>query len=124
MKTEQQKRFEDLIMQLLEYVPYVQSRKEMLEDFKESSEIYYEIFCEQIYQLLEVPEHGSLLIDERGFPHPKDEACKKHHMYLEVLSEKDFDVDADDIIVYINEALNHLEEQIYVIRHGVKSAIH
>ena len=123
MKTEQQKRFEDLIMQLLEYVPYVQSRKEMLEDFKESSDIYYEIFCEQVYQLLEVPEHGSLLIDERGFSHSKDETFKKHHMYLEVLSEKDFDIDADDIIVYINEALNHLEEQIYVIQHGVK-AIH
>lgn len=122
MKTEQQEKFEELIMQLLNYVPCKNCRAAILEDFEEYCDLYYEVFCDNVFQMIQNPDSSTqeLLIDELGHIHQNEELQGNHHMYLKVLTEKDFTMPADDIIVYINKALEHLEEQVRVIRYSVK----
>lgn len=120
MKTPQQQKFEELIGSIIESHAYVIDRKGILQDFMEDSDLYYELFCDKVFQFLEAKKQGILVVDERGLVHNNSSLRMEHHIYFEILSDKDIDRVSSDIIDYINLALDHLEHQVVAIYRSVK----
>lgn len=116
MKTPQQKKFEKLITNIILCEPFINSRAGVLEDFRLESEHYYDIFCDKVFEIACVKHQGVLLIDERGQTYCGKCPNTPHHVFFQILSEDDLKTDADDIIVYIELALKHLEEQLSKIQ--------
>ncbi|MBQ8039188.1 MAG: hypothetical protein IJ274_04865, partial [Lachnospiraceae bacterium] len=56
------------------------------------------------------------MIDERGLSYAEERPKPEHHVYFCVLSDEDLKTEADDIIVYIELALQHLEDQLNKIQ--------
>jgi len=119
MKTPQQKKFEKLITAIILCEPFVHSRAGVLEDFKSDCERYYDIFCDKVFEVAWLKHQGALMIDERGLAYAEECPNTPHHIYFRILSDEDLKIEADDIIVYIDLALEHLEEQLVKIQKSI-----
>lgn len=110
MKTPQEIKFQNLIIKIIEYKNEnsFEQRYQSLKEFYENEKTYYEIFCDYVYHFSVSTASESVVIDPSGYPHlmlyPE-----KFSDYFVVLSEKDRMVYCEDIIVYIDIALNNLE---------------
>lgn len=116
MKTPHQKKFEKLITAIILCEPLLNSRASVLEDFKLESEHYYDIFCDKVFEIALLKNRGIVMVDERGFTYSEKRPNANHHVYFQVLTDEDLKTEADDVIVYIDLALKHLEEQLIKIQ--------
>lgn len=116
IKTPQQIKFEDLISNFITSRSNILGRKGLLEDFLEECEVFYDFFCDRIYEFYEGRGKGVIAVDERGMvhinPHINPNNSKTEHIYCIILSESDYLEESTDVIDYINLGLAHLEEQL------------
>ena len=116
MKTPQQRKFENLVSTIILCEPYITFRSDVLKDFQLASELYYDIFCDKIYDIALIRHHGELAIDERGLAYSDKEPKSDTHIYFQILTKEDLLTNGDDIIIYIDIALAHLEEELAKIK--------
>lgn len=116
MKTPHQKKFEKLVTSIILCEPLLNSRTGVLEDFKMESEHYYEVFCDKVFEIALLKNQGILMIDERGLTYSDKHPNTSHHIYFQILTDEDLRTEADDVIVYIDLALRHLEEHLSKIQ--------
>lgn len=111
MKTPQQKKFEKLVTTMILNEPCIISKKVVLEDFRFDSDRYYDIFCDEIFEFSQEKSAG-VFIDERGFTHSERGPWMNNHICLTLLTSEDLREDEDDIIIYIDLALNNMERTL------------
>ena len=121
MKTPQQKKYERLITSIIKSNAYVMERRRLLDDFLEDCELFYDLFCEKIYDFFEERTKGTLFVDESGRVHINPKARKAHHVYFEVLSDVDYMEMSEDVVDYINLALKRLEAQVRTVLCAVQA---
>lgn len=111
MKTPQQKKFEQLVTSMILNEPCIISKKVVLEDFTMDSDRYYDIFCDEIFEFSQ-GESSGVFIDERGFAHSERGPWINNHLCLTLLTAEDIKEEIDDIIFYIDLALNNMEKTL------------
>lgn len=120
MKTEHHKRFEVLVNEIIKAEPFITSRDVVLEDFKLESERNYDLFCDNIYDLM-MSHKGNLFIDERGFSYVNGHPETIKHVYFELLTSEDVAEEKEDVIEYIDLALKRLSWHLETIKRSVQS---
>lgn len=109
MKTPQQKKFEQLVTNMILNEPCIVSKKVVLEDFTMDSDRYYDIFCDEIFEFSQDKSAG-VFIDERGFAHSEKGPWMNNHLCLTILTSEDIQEETDDIVFYIDRALSNMEK--------------
>ena len=89
------------------------------EDFKLESERNYDLFCDNIYELM-MSHKGNLFIDERGFSYINGHPYNCKHVYFELLTSEDVAEEKEDVIEYIDLALKRLSWHLETIKISIK----
>lgn len=110
MRTKQQDRFELLVIRRLIRTPDIDKRFDVLGDFFHNRENYYDEFCNRIYDLSQ--NSRCLLLDSKGLTLLGNEAEADNSSKLCLLTCEDMKGDCEDIIKYIDLALDRLEENL------------
>lgn len=110
MRTKQQDKFELLVIKRINCVTDIDTRIDMMRNFVDNRENYYDRFCDMIYELSQ--NQRCLLLDETGLAHIGDEKEKGTNSYLCLLTNEDIHRDCEDIVHYIDLALDRLEKDL------------
>lgn len=119
MKTKMQIRFEYLINEIIKAEPFITARDVVLEDFRLESERNYDLFCDNVYDLM-MSHKGNLFIDERGFSYINGHPYNCKHVYFELLTSEDVAEEKEDVIEYIDLALKRLSWHLETIKRSIK----
>lgn len=118
-KSQHQKKFEELVVSMIEKEPFIISKRTLLDNFNNDRELYYDIFCDKIFEYSQL-RRGSLLIDECGITRIIFGEIPENHVYFTLLTEEAIPEgeDADDIIVYVDAALKAFNKGLDALVQG------
>lgn len=119
MKTAYQKRFESLVKEIILSEPFITSRETVLQDFDCDSERNYDLFCDNVYDIM-MQHKGNLYIDERGFSYIGGHPYTCRHVYFELLTTEDVAEEKEDVIEYIDLALKRLAWHLDTVKRSLK----
>ena len=113
MKTQQEKHYQKLIINMIEHQYYgkIEIKEQKLFDFFENEEQYYEIFCDFVYAFIKNKDTQLLTIDDNGKSYIDLHNKMPEHYYFDVLNSNDRcnDCKSEELIYYIDLALNRME---------------
>lgn len=112
MKSKHEIEFQNLIIKSIETTYQDPAKRyNLLKEFFENEKMYYEIFCDIIYRQTEKKDERSykVFFEGGGIPHVVDESENIPEDSYVVFTTNDIIPDVEDIIVYIEMALNRLK---------------
>lgn len=132
MKSMQQEKFNQLITSIIRLHPFIPKKAVPLEYFRRDSNHYYEVFCDRIYEFLNFHDvqselkglvyitdnplssqtNMSLYMAEYGRIFISPDSTDQFPPRLRLLSTTDIDFAQDDIIYYIDIALERMENYL------------
>ena len=132
MKSAQREKYDQLATALILSEPLISKKAIVLEYFKAESDYYYDLFCDKIYEFLNVhyvrkqlegvvhitdnpsfdQTEVSMFMGTYGRVYVCTEASNPHQLKFRVLSSADVNPEIDDIIYYIDLALERLENYL------------
>ncbi len=114
MKTVHEQKFERLIHSIIDLMAKTEEEKSFLtEQFDQNSGICYDCFCDVIYYISRSSGGSNTLsIDEQGKSHLNIRNKNNEHLYFDVMTLEDPVPLYEDIVLYIDIALNELEKRI------------
>ena len=122
--TEQELLYKKLVTNLI-CVKDVPSKEKnfLLYNFLNQSEYYYDVFCDSIYILMTDDSVETLSLDDTGYARFNFVRLDDFFVGFELLSKKDIASPEDDVVVYINLALERLRNRLYEKSCPFKSVI-
>ena len=132
MESMQEEKFNQLITSIIHLHPLIPTKAVILEYLKTESDHYYDVFCDKIFQFLNFHDfhrqleglvyitdnpflaqpNMSLYMDNYGRMYLSPERFNYSHLKLRLLSSADIDLEQDDIIYYIDIALERMEKYL------------
>lgn len=110
----QEKLFKTLVSKMIcKTRPCSEEREQRLLAFYNQSEFLYDVFCESVYTLVTTNNIGSISLDDFGCTR-FDSAGDECGAGQTLLSQKDVMASCDDIIAYVDLALNRLQNRLEV----------
>ena len=108
----QEKLFKTLVSKMIcKKMPCSEEREQRLLAFYSQSEFFYDMFCESVYTLVSTNNISVISLDDFG--HTQfDSVGENCGVGQALLSQKDVACPSDDIIIYIDLALQRLQNRL------------
>lgn len=111
--TEQEMLYKKLVSKLILNNEVSLKEKEFrLFNFLNQSDFYYDVFCESVYQLMTNDSVETISLDDTGYPRVGFICLDDYYVGFELLSKNDIESAEDDIIIYVNLALERLQYRL------------
>lgn len=110
MISKRERKFKSSMIGVIErHIKEPEKKYELLKEFYENEEYYYDLFCDLIYLFLVDEDTGKLYIDMHGITHIDEKYSDEKELLIQILSQEDFDPSCSDIGKYIDIALRKLD---------------
>lgn len=115
MKTKHEYKFQNLVCSMIDLLKISDEEKTKRKSiFESNSSRYYMDLCEIFYFLsTSFGCSNTISIDDCGRIYLNLVKKEKEHLYFDILTIEDSVLECDDIIIYIDKALNQLALEIY-----------
>lgn len=112
MISKRESKFKSSMIGVIErHIEDPEKKYELLKEFYENEEYYYDLFCDLIYLFSVDKDTGKLYIDMHGITHLNEKYNDEKEFLIQILSHEDFDPHCSDIGQYIDIALKKLENE-------------